>query len=658
MKRFFYRKTWSIVCCAMLFFALPLLADVRLPHVIGANMVLQRDQPIQIWGWADPGERIQVNFAGQRASVRAGVDGTWQVSLKAMAAGGPHVMEIRGKNTIQLDNILMGDVWVASGQSNMEWRLSLTENAEQAIEEADHPTIRLFTVPRRTSTVPVEDTAPSQWHVCSPASAAEFSAVAYYFGRKLNGELDVPIGLINSSWGGTNVETWMTAETLASIEGLEGVVKELRDYDPEDILRSQKEKYHKLLGDVPEMDEGLRRGIAYWAAPDHDFSSWKDMTLPGLWEERGLPNLDGIVWFMKEFELNQEEAAAPAVLSLGPIDDSDITWVNGMKVGETTNKYSEMREYQVPAHILKEGRNVLVVRVEDTGGGGGIYGSEEQLYLKSSTRYHPLSGSWKYKVGKVSFTSTLGPNQLPSLLFNAMIHPLLHLHIKGAIWYQGESNAGRAYQYRRSFPMMIQDWRNYWKIGDFPFLFVQLANFKAAKEEPGDSDWAELREAQSMTLSMPNTGMAVIIDIGEANDIHPRNKLDVGLRLAQSALNVAYGYKDIVHSGPVFRSMQVEGNTIRIQFDHVGSGLVIKDRYGYLKGFAVAGKDKKFYWAKAQIEGNEVVVYSDEVKEPVAVRYGWADNPDDLNLYNEEGFPASPFRSDDWPGITDGKSYR
>ncbi|MCC5928812.1 MAG: sialate O-acetylesterase [Cyclobacteriaceae bacterium] len=634
------------------------MADVRLPHVLGSNMVVQRDQPIQVWGWADPGERIQVRFAGQRASVRAGVDGKWTVSLKALPAGGPHIMEIRGRNTLLLDNILMGDVWVASGQSNMQWRLSLTENAEQAIEEADHPKIRLFTVPRRTSTVPLHDTAPSQWYICTPESADAFSAVAYYFGRKLNQELDVPIGLINTSWGGTNVETWMTAETLTKIKGLEGVVQELKDYDPNDQLAGQKEKFRDLLGDVPEIDEGYQRGIAYWAAPDYDFTSWKIMVLPGLWEEKGLPNLDGIVWFMKEFELSHEEASSPATLSLGPIDDSDITWVNGIKVGETTNKYSEAREYQVPAYVLKEGRNVLVVRVEDTGGGGGIYGSEEQLYLKSSSRYHTLSGNWKYKVGKISFTSTLGPNQLPSLLFNAMIYPLLQLHIKGAIWYQGESNAGRAYQYRQSFPMMIQDWRDHWKIGDFPFLFVQLANFKATKEEPGESDWAELREAQSMTLALPNTGMAVIIDIGEANDIHPRNKLDVGLRLAQSALNVAYGYKDIVHSGPVFKSMKVEGNSIRIRFDHVGSGLVIKDRYGYLKGFSVAGKDKKFHWAKAKIEGDEVVVYSDEVKEPVAVRYGWADNPDDLNLYNHEGFPASPFRSDDWPGITAGKSYR
>ncbi|MGF1638358.1 MAG: sialate O-acetylesterase [Cyclobacteriaceae bacterium] len=645
--------------CFIFFIAIynPLFADVKLPYVLSSNMVLQRNQPINVWGWAAPREKVQVDFNGQKASATANKDGQWKITLKPMNHGGPYNMRIKGKNTIELKDILIGDVWVASGQSNMEWRLANTNNADEAIAQANYDKIRLFTVDKKASVKPLDNTSPASWEKCTPDNIKDFSAVAYYFGKSLHTELDVPIGLLHTSWGGTNVETWMTAEKLAEIEGLKSVVDELKKNATGNIRENHKQKMMNMLGELPEKDAGLVNGIAHWAKPGFDYSSWKTMQIPGLWEERELEDLDGVVWFMTEFELSDEESKSKLTLSLGPIDDSDITWVNGQKVGETNNEYSALREYTVAPEHLKSGRNTLVVRVEDFGGGGGLYGTNEQLYIKSTTKYISLVGNWKYKVAKVILQNELKPNELPALLFNAMIHPILPYSIKGAIWYQGESNAGRAYQYRKSFPMMIEDWRKHWGIGDFPFYFVQLANFKKPTESPGDSDWAELREAQTMTLSLPNTDMAVTIDIGEADDIHPRNKLDVGERLAKAALHKTYG-KDLVHSGPMYKSMKIEGNSLRIAFDHVGSGLEIKDRYGYLKGFAVAGVDRKFHWAKAKIEGDEVVVYSENVLEPVAVRYGWADNPDDVNLYNKEGLPASPFRSDNWPGITEKTSYR
>jgi sialate O-acetylesterase len=303
--------------------------------------------------------------------------------------------------------------------------------------------------------------------------------------------------------------------------------------------------------------------------------------------------------------LDQTDLGEDLVINLGPIDDSDITWLNGLEIGRTIQQYNEARVYTVKKEDLKAGRNVLVVRVEDTGGGGGIYGAPEEMYAKSGTKKIDLRGSWQYKIGKGDFTLSIGPNSMPSLLYNGMIHPIIKLGIKGAIWYQGESNAGRAYQYRALFPAMITDWRQQWNIGDFPFFFVQLANFMQPKPQPGESEWAELREAQTMTLSLPNTGMATIIDIGEANDIHPRNKQDVGKRLAFSALESGL-QQGCGASGPMYKGMQIDGKKAIISFDHIGSGFYLKDKYGYINGFAIAGSDKVFHWAKAEISGDKI----------------------------------------------------
>ncbi len=491
------------------------LAEVKLPAIIGDNMVLQQGRPVSIWGWADPGEEVMVNVSWHSMSwaVTTGENGKWAFRMNPPKAGGPYEMTLRGKNEIKIKNIMAGEVWVCSGQSNMQFAVKQAVNGEQEVAEANYPNIRLFTVERKVADQPQSDSI-GNWTSCSPETAPGFSAVAYFFGRELHKKLGVPIGLIHTSWGGTPAEAWTRR----------GVLKADADFAP--ILQ----RYDEAVAKYPQAKQEYERKLEEW-----------------------------------------KQAAEKA---------------------------------------KAEGTNPPRRPGEPFGPGN--------------------------------------PNS-PSGLYNAMIAPLIPYGVAGAIWYQGESNAGRAYQYRKLFPAMIKNWRDDWGLGDFPFIFVQLANFMAVKPEPGDSSWAELREAQSMTLTLPNAGQAVIIDIGEADNIHPKNKQDVGKRLALWALANTYGQK-IEYCGPVYKSMKTEGNRIILTFDHVGGGLVAAPEQP-LKGFAIAGADRKFVWADATIEGNTVVVSSDKVSEPAAVRYAWADNPV-CNLYNKEELPASPFRTDDWPGVT------
>ena len=514
------RHLGAFLVCS-LFAASSALADVKLPAVIGDNMVLQRDAKVVIWGTADPGEKVSVSLRDQKAGATADGEGRWKVQLGPVPAGGPMEMTVAGKNTLTLKNLLVGEVWVASGQSNMQWTVRASANPEQEIQEAKYPSIRLFTVPRTPATEPQSD-CNAKWVECSPETIAEFSAVAFYFGRHLHKTLEVPIGLINTSFGGTAAEAWTSRPTLESVAEFKPIF----------------ERWDKMVADFPKAKA--------------------------------------------DYEKNSEKL----------LED----WKQAVQKAKAEGK-TPPRQPQPPSN------------------------------------------------------PATNPNHY-STLYNGMIAPLMPYTVKGAIWYQGESNADRAYQYRKLFPAMIQDWRKAWG-QEFPFLFVQLANYNPRQPEPaestGDSDWAELREAQLMTLSLPKTAMAVITDIGDAKDIHPKNKQDVGRRLALAALHMSYG-KDIVCSGPVFEKLQVEGSTVRLQFKHVGSGLVAQGG-GAIKGFAVAGSDKKFYAAEARIDGNSVVVRSDQVEKPVGVRYAWANNPLG-NLFNKDGLPASPFRTDDWAGVT------
>jgi len=651
----YHRSYTKIIFIAGLFIAIQtVVADVRLHKIFSDHMVLQRGIEVKVWGGADQDEKVTVSFNKQTVSTKAGKKGIWEVTLAPMTAGGPYEMEITGKNSLSLKDIVIGDVWICSGQSNMQWPVNRVQNAEDEIAAADHPDIRLFTVKRTISAAPREELSEGEWQICSPASVPEFSAVGYFFGRSLEEELKVPVGLISSNWGGTVCETWASRETIENFSEFADKLAELEKTDVEKLYEERDQMRKEWKEKIDANDLGMKEK---WFLSTSVPADWQKMMLPQRWEDAGLKDLDGVVWFMNEVVLTPEQAAQSIFLHLGPVDNSDLTYINGTLVGSVEGRANEIRDYLVAPQVLKPGKNVISVRVTDYGGTGGIWGKPEELYYQTGKNKNiSLAGQWAYRIGlnELPKLELVGPNSYPTLLFNAMINPIIRFGIKGAIWYQGESNAGRAYQYRALFPAMITDWRKHWAQGDFPFLYVQLANFMQPKDEPTESAWAELREAQLMTLSLPNTGMAVIIDIGEADDIHPRNKQDVGYRLARHALKTAY-QEDIVCSGPLYQSFKIEDDKIRVSFSNTGSGLVAKDRYGYLKGFAIAGKDQKFVWARAWIEDNTVVVYNKTIKHPQAVRYAWADNPVDANLYNKEDMPASPFRTDDWPGVTEGK---
>ncbi len=636
-------------------------AAVRVPAIIGDNMVLQQGMKVRIWGWANPNEQVNVEIANQKAKATADAKGNWQALIGPLKAGGPFVLTI---NSLKFNNVLVGEVWVCSGQSNMEWPLINSQNGADAVAKANYPEIRLFTVQKSTSSTKLEDVK-GQWVVTTPDKVGQFSAVGYYFGRELNQKLKVPVGLIHTSWGGTPAEAWTSPEALASSTELKPIL----------------DRFQESLKDLPERQQAFKRRLADWIAknlyqdegnkgeglgyadPKTSVSDWPTMNLPQYVETAGI-KMDGAIWFRKEIDVPQSWLGKPLELSVGAIDDYDTTYFNGTKVGgigpETPDSYIVQRNYQVPPGLVKPGRNVIAVRVFDSAGEGGFGPGNMALKPVGASDGVSLGGTWNYKVELQlapkspdwgSRPEAPGPTNQnsPSVLYNAMLAPITPMAIRGAIWYQGESNAGRAYQYRTLFPVMIRDWRSAWGEGDFPFYFVQLANWRPIKAQPEESDWAELREAQTLTLREPQTGMAVIIDIGDTNDIHPRNKLDVGHRLALWALANTYKQKT-EYSGPMLEKFSVEGDKIRISFSHAAGGLKTSDG-GPLKGFAIAGADHNFVWAEAKIEGNQVVVWSKDVAKPVAVRYAWADNPV-CNLYNKIDLPASPFRTDDWPGVT------
>ncbi|MDR1224362.1 MAG: 9-O-acetylesterase [Tannerella sp.] len=637
------KKNLFLIC--FVFIVSGLFAEVKLPHIFSDNMVIQQNEPVKIRGLADRNETVEVHFAGQAKKVKADRSGNWTVTLNPVQYGGPYTMEIKGKtNTVTLTNILVGEVWICSGQSNMEWVVNNSDHAAKEIAEANYPMIRSFNVVKNVSMQPLND-LDGEWTVCSPATVPAYTAAGYFFARKLHEETGIPIGIINSSWGGTDIETWTGAGAFNTLpQAFKDRYNNVKIAGDFNTFATENAAKKKRFLEALENEPGLKER---WYELS-DLSSWKSAGVPKQWSQSGMGDVDGIIWYAVETELPASVAGSRAELHLGAIDDRDITWVNGVKVGET-NSYSEKRRYGIPAGVLKEGKNRITVRVHDTGGDGGIWGDADELFLEAGNRQYPLAGSWKYREAVTSKQFDyidVSPNMYPSLLYNAMIHPLISFPVKGAIWYQGENNAGQASHYRTLFPLMINDWRSKWG-KELSFYWVQLANFMAKDEAPANSNWAELREAQTMTLSLPGTGQAVIIDIGDAKDIHPRNKQDVGLRLALHALHKDYGFGDLTCTSPMFKSMEIRDNKAIITFDNAGEGLCLHNKYGYVEGFAIAGSDRQFYWAKGSVDGDRVILESDRVKKPVAVRYGWSNNPD-INLYNKAGLPATPFRTDDW----------
>ena len=626
----------SIVQCSF--------AQVQLPKVFGDHMVLQRDQNVNVWGWAKPKEKVTVKFHDQSKQATADKDGKWKVTLNPEKAGGPFELTVTGKsNSVNYKDVLVGEVWVCSGQSNMEWPLRVTDNAEAAIASAKNSTIRHIKIPNTVASQPMNDIKSGEWKVCSPETAPDFTAVGYFFAQKISSELNIPVGLINTSWGGTHSETWTSREGFESSDEFKSMIAKMPKLDLEAISKEKTQKVTQRVSSVQGHYPPTPNEVSTWASADIDDSQWPTMMLPGIWEGQSWPDLDGTVWFRKSFELQAADASKEATLWVSMVDDSDETYINGVKVGATSNEWNKLREYHVKPGVLKQGKNVIVVKATDTGGGGGIHGEASMLHMMVGQHNVPLDGKWAYHIESAGDANSVGPNDYPTLLFNAMINPLIPYSIRGALWYQGEANAGRAYEYRKAFPLMITDWRNHWGQGNFPFFFVQLASWNAdnGNSEKGSS-WAELREAQTSTLSLPHTGMAVTIDIGNPTDIHPRNKLDVGLRLAAIALKDVYG-KNVVDRGPTFK----QRNGMYLEFDNTGSGLMVKDKYGYIRGFEVAGTDGKFYPAQAFIEGNRVLLKCEQVKDPAIIHYGWADDAGECNLFNKEGFPAEPFRVGD-----------
>jgi sialate O-acetylesterase len=627
----------------------PAAADVVLPAVIGDHMVLQRETSAPIWGWAAPGERVRVEggWPGATAETAADERGRWQVRIPTGAAGGPFTMTISGSTSITLENVMIGEVWICSGQSNMEWPVTRARNAAEEIDTAHHPGIRLFTVPNTIATRPRIDCRGS-WVECSPATVRSFSATGYFFGRDLHQRLDVPIGLIAADWGGTIVEAWMSESTLGGFSEYTSTLEFLDVVsDPNrrtGVVEDRVKAWWSGLDDHASVPRG-------WTATDHDDTGWPTMNVPETWTGKH-ERFDGVIRFRRTVSVPAAWAGRPATLELGPIDDYDDVWVNGVHVAAThaAGNWNKPRRYEVPARVLVGGPNVVAVRILDTGGLGGMNGKPEQMKLTVAGGGDPvaLAGVWRYHVGRAQSKlprrpqgANIGPNT-GTVLYNGMIAPVVPYAIRGAIWYQGESNRPRAHQYRTLFPALIDDWRARWGRGDFPFYYVQIAPFRYG----GDTGQAAaLREAQTMAMHRPNTGMVVTMDVGNPDDIHPRNKQAVGRRLARWARARTYGEAGLVPSGPLYRSMRIEGDAVRIEFDHVGPGLVLRD--SDRSHFTVAGADRVFVEAQARIDGDAIVVSTPRVPDPVAVRYAW-EAAAEPNLFNGADLPASPFRTDAW----------
>ncbi len=641
-----------------LLLALGGFCQVKLAGIFGDHMVIQRSQSVPVWGWASPNESVTVKFKQQQKETVTDKNGKWRINLDPEPAGGPYEISIQGKSGIILHDVMVGEVWLCSGQSNMEFQLKSVRNADVETSTANYPEIRQIKIPLIASSTPKADIPPAKWDVCSPKTAGDFTAVGYFFAREMAKRLHVPVGLINSTWGGTMVETWISHGAFEKSPEFKSMVTSLNGKDIEPLLR---DRQAHLENQIRLLEKNIKDSIpdSEWKNPDYNSQDWPKISVARGWENQhlGLEGLDGIVWYRKVIELDSSEAKGSVTLSLGKIDDNDETYINGILAGSTKG-WGEKRVYHIAANIFRPGKNVIAVRVEDAGGGGGFYEDSGAVRLHTENGSISLSSDWHFRIARIANNGgAVNPNDFPSLLFNGMIYPLIPYAMRGVLWYQGEANAGRAYQYRTAFPLLINDWRQQWGEGNFPFYFVQLASFNAGNgNSENGSTWAELREAQTHTLNLTATGMAVTTDIGESNDIHPKNKQDVGLRLAAVALNNIYG-KPMEYSGPVYESMFVQGNKVYLEFTHTGSGLMVRDKYGYIRGFEIAGSDHRFHYAKAFLDHNKVVVYSDEVTTPVSVRYAWSDDAGDANLYNFEDFPAVPFRTDQWKGVTDDVRY-
>ena len=659
-------------------------AKVELTPLFTDNMVFQQNCQAPVWGKAAPGAAVSVtpSWNGRSYRTTAGADGKWQVKIDTPKGSfRKYSVTISDGEPVVLKNVVVGEVWLASGQSNMQmpvesWRAERT-NQEDIAEAARYADVRLLQVSRATGMREHDYFSADfdKWKESSPETVRNFSAAAWYFGRKLMDELNMPVGIIHSSWGGTIIEAWMSEGAISRYPEMSAAlaqVKSLSDVESE-REKTFEEEIDAFTRDAEVRDQGKSGGVAVWARPGLDDSAWKSIQLPCMVQELW-PEINGIYWFRKTIDIPAAWAGKELTLSLGPVDDFDETYWDGELVGEG-RIWNKAREYTIPARLVKGGKAVIAIRCTDDHGNGGLYGSAGLLFVQAPDGQKiRLDNEWKVTLS-VSFEgmpkSTAREPNMPTVLYNAMVKPLAPFALKGAIWYQGESNAQRAYRYRDLMRSMILDWRALWG-WDFPFYITQITGYQGVSEVPGDDSWAELREAQAMAArTLERCGMACIIDLGEAEDIHPVRKREVGERLARLALANDYGRK-LVADGPRMASYRIVGSSVAVRFTDVAGGLRVlpsgsfaKERYGtvnervekaesgVLTGFQIAGPDRVWHWAEARIEGDTVVVWSEDVPQPLVVRYAWSENPV-CNLYNSEGLPAWPFRTDDWPGVTYG----
>ncbi len=634
------------VMLIMIFFAacFPTQAQIKLPQIIRDSMILQRDIKINVWGWASKGERVNVKFNGKSYHTKTNDESKWMLQLAPMKAGGPYNMEISGTNKIVLHDILIGDVWLCAGQSNMEHQMKLhAVKYASEIATANYAEIRQFKIPNVTNLASPQDDLPGgSWKWADSSNVKDFSAVAYFFAKALYKKYHVPIGIINASWGGIPIEAMMSEESLQSFPNIIQTVE--KNKDTAYVNEINRKAFAAMQSIKKTEDKGITEK---WFDTSYVPKEWRRIAVPGYWENQGVKDLDGIVWYRKKIDVPASIINNSAKIFLGRIVDADEVYINGVKIGSTGYLYPQ-RRYAIPSNVLKSGKNLVVVRVTNYNGNGGFVPDKPyELIVGNDTI--SLVGYWQYKVGSVftlhELPKTVALQNQPTALYNSMIAPLTNYTIKGFAWYQGESNTSKPDEYAKLQPAMIEDWRSKWREGDIPFLFVQLPGFGDYNYLPSESEWAMFREAQAKSLSIANTAMAVAIDIGEWNDIHPDQKKPVGERLALAAEKIAFG-ENIVYSGPTYQSQKIEGNKIIISFTNTGSGLTTNDGE-VLSEFAIAGDDKKFFWANAVIDGDKIIISSDEVHNPKYVSYAWADEPVNPNLVNKEGLPAAPFRTDE-----------
>ncbi len=633
--------------------------QLKVANIFGDHMVLQRDKPIKVWGWNTAGEKVTINFHEKNYSVLTSSAGRWEIELspeKTSKEG--WLMQVSDSDEkLEFSDILIGEVWLCSGQSNMEWKVNAVNNAETEIATANYPLIRHIEIPKATAFEPQKDFEDKEWQVCSPETVGGFTAVGYFFARKISAELGIPVGLVHSSWGGSHVETWISRESMLTSDVLRDYALTMPQNWKESDRKMEKATIKKFHGtkdfDISSLNE------EEYLSDSYDFSDWIKISPMYQWDWKGVPSFRGTVYIQKDIKLDSDNHLAESSLNFGYTSGDIAFYINGKLVHHGYHK--DKIVIDIPKGIWKKGINSLLVKFsanrEPKYTGLGLYGSSDDYSLEISGKSIPLMKEEWYARPSWESERTYAPwmNNEGALLYNGMIAPIVGFEIKGALWYQGESNAGRAHDYRKSFPLLIKDWRKQWS-SEFPFYWVQLSSYGPFNDSNSSSAWAELREAQSMTLALPKTGEAVIIDIGNPKDIHPRNKQDVGLRLGLNVLENTYGF-NILGSGPRYKSMRVKGNKAELSFSYVGEGLKSSNKYGNLEGFEIAGADQKFYFAKAEIINDKVVVSHEAVKRPVAVRYGWSDSPIDANLYNSENLPASPFRTDAWKGVTEGVHF-